>query len=243
MTQPKPKPLPTPVVDMVELETIVVDDRWQVRKSLDDDAVRRYAAAMEAGDEFPPVKLARVNGAPVLVSGFHRVNAARLARRSSILAEVYDARPESLLWMAARENTTHGMPMKTKEYRKVFQAYVRSRQYLTQDNRVKSSRIIVDDLSRAVSHATVLRWMKSDFPSIYRKMTEQGDNPGDAGGTHDVHQPTEEDMMLAMALSAIGKLQAAVVGIKSPDARGQLIGPLKEVLLRMDEATATSPDF
>ncbi len=53
MPTPTPKPLPTPSLDMVELDAIVVDQRWQVRKQLDHSAVARYAAAMEAGAEFP----------------------------------------------------------------------------------------------------------------------------------------------------------------------------------------------
>ncbi len=189
------------------------------------------------------MKLAKVGGVPILVSGFHRLNAAKAARRQSILAEVYDIRPQELLWAATEENLKHGLPMKAREYRTVFRAYVQAGRYRTGNNGVKSSRAIAADLNGIVSHTTVVRWMRSQFPAIYRKMTSDEDRPPGKGGLPEVRVPTEEQVLLNSALDALAQLRAAVPGITSPEARGHLIEPLKAVLMAMDEKTAVSPDF
>lgn len=243
MTQPKPKPLPTPVVDMVDLETIVVDDRWQVRGALDRATVKRYADSMNAGAVFPPVLLASLNGALILVSGFHRYHAAKLARQTALMAEVHQAKPEQLLWRAAAENLAHGLPMKPKDHRGAFRAYVQSGMHRLPNGKVKASRTIAEELNNIRSHATILSWMRSDFPSVYALMAGGADEPTDAGGLNEQAGPTEEQILLWAALDMLGQLKASATGITSPSARGELIGPLKSLLAQLDEATAEKPDF
>jgi uncharacterized ParB-like nuclease family protein len=243
MPKPNPKPLPAPSVDMVEVDAIVADDRWQVRRGLDAATVGKYAAAMEAGAEFPPVLLSGLNGALVLVSGFHRYHAAKSAGRTALLAEVHPMRPERLLWRAAAENLTHGLPMKAKDHRGAFRAYVKSGMHRLPNGKVKASRTIATELNNIRSHATVLKWMESDFPSVYALMAGGTDEPTDAGGLQEQPPLTEEQALLQSALDALGQLKAAAPGIKSASARGELIEPLKAVLGLLDEKTAEKPDF
>ncbi|WP_296578242.1 ParB N-terminal domain-containing protein [Phreatobacter sp.] len=161
-----PKLSSSPKTDLIELETIVVNDRWQVRGALDSATVKRYADAMSAGAQFPPIVLASLNGALILVSGFHRYHAAKLARQTALMAEVHQAKPERLLWRAAAENLAHGLPMKAKDHRGAFRAYVQSGMHRLPNGKVKASRTIAEELNNIRSHATILNWMRSDFPSV-----------------------------------------------------------------------------
>lgn len=72
----------------VRLEDIVLDPDLQVRHAMDEPTVRQYADAMRAGEVFPPIKVARPNGACLLVGGWHRVAAAKSLGRDAIDAIV-----------------------------------------------------------------------------------------------------------------------------------------------------------
>ena len=65
-------------------------DGLQLREAISEDVVAEYAEAMHAGAQFPPVTVFRDPGTGVfyLADGFHRVEAAQRAGRSSVEADV-----------------------------------------------------------------------------------------------------------------------------------------------------------
>ena len=59
-------------IQLVEMQHITRDPRFQVRNQLDSKLVKQYAVAMSNGAEFPPIHLAQVGEALFIVDGWHR---------------------------------------------------------------------------------------------------------------------------------------------------------------------------
>src|SRR5215213_3637499 len=138
-----------PIRARVLIADIIQDPLFQVREKLDRGTVTRYADAMKVGTELPPIAVMKVNGAPMLIDGWHRVAAARRLGIGELVAIISKGSEDDLRWEAAKANLTHGLPLKKKELRPVFQAYVRSGQHRGRGKRVKSARDISKDLSGA----------------------------------------------------------------------------------------------
>lgn len=137
----------------VALDDLILDREYQTRLALDHGAIRRYADAMRTGHKLPPITIARVDGAPVVIDGWHRVHAAKLAGIAALPALLIDPPEAELPWLAAEANLRHGVPLKRSERRNVFRAYVRAGQHLKGRRRIKSSREISSDLHGLISHA------------------------------------------------------------------------------------------
>jgi len=212
---------------MVQVADLVLNDAYQVRNEVDQGAVRRYADAMRTGHEFPPITVAMVNGAPVVVDGWHRTNAARLIGRPTLLANLIEADERELAWIGAEANSSHGVPLKRSEARNVFRAYVRAGRHRNSKGRIKSSREMAQDLRGMKSHATILEWMRQDFPSVYREMRRSEEEPRFEGGLHAVDP---EEHFYGATLGALESLAANARGIKDPTRRGQIIATLEATL-------------
>jgi len=109
------------MIETVGLETIDYTRSRDAnpRQGIDDDAVRRYADRMNAGDVFPPAVLYRVGGALLVADGLHRIAAAMAAGRDTIEAEVVDG--DEVAWKEAilTSNQDHGLPWSRTERRQV----------------------------------------------------------------------------------------------------------------------------
>jgi hypothetical protein len=157
----------------------------------------------------PPLTVARVNGALVLVDGWHRLGALHQIGRWEAEVNVVDATERETYWLAARANLTHGLPLKPRELRKVFRSYVRARQHRDGD-RIKSYREIAEETGGNCGHTTVRNWMFSDFPKIAREMGGKDDVVGN-GGDYDVPAgPSFKD-------TASAALQDALVAFRAVD--------------------------
>jgi hypothetical protein len=178
----------------VYLADLIIPQANQIRRALVPSAVARYADAMRAADSagaadsFPPVQVRMIPKAdgrgsvPELIVGFHRVAAARRAERTWLLAEVIEATDEEARWISARSNLAHGEPLKAKEHREVFRAYVRAGQCFHPSKRgrparPKSSREIAAELHGLRSHTTIVNWMREDFPAIWKQMGGENASP------------------------------------------------------------------
>ena len=104
----------------VKLSELIVDPENQIRVRFDPKTADRYASAMYEGVKFPPITIAVLNGAPVLVDGFHRVAAAKQIGLPSLPAIIADAKLDELLWIAAEANLKHGLALKRNDARAVF---------------------------------------------------------------------------------------------------------------------------
>ena len=98
---PQPYPESGALGQTITLASIVTLPEMQPRTiGLHLPTLRRYKQAMEAGEVFPPILLAGVNGALVLVDGWHRLEAMRALGLWEGVAEVRnaDSMAEARLW-------------------------------------------------------------------------------------------------------------------------------------------------
>lgn len=120
--QPEPKIKPVVIQrsepETVDIASVVVDLDIYPRKEWSQATIRRYADAMDAGAEFPPIVLER--GTRRLLDGMHRLKAAESLELSSIVAEFHTV-PEdaSPLLYAASLSSAHGDRITNAEMREI----------------------------------------------------------------------------------------------------------------------------
>ncbi|MCF6192415.1 MAG: ParB/RepB/Spo0J family partition protein, partial [Candidatus Hydrothermae bacterium] len=113
----------------IPLESITWDQGIYPREETHPDVVARYAEALEAGAQFPPILVAALpDGHYLILDGNHRLQAHRRVGRRVIEARVVDVDPEDrleLVVLAAKANMVHGLPLSQEERRMVVQRLYR----------------------------------------------------------------------------------------------------------------------
>jgi hypothetical protein len=208
----------------VALKDILRDDALQVRAKVDHRVVLKYAEKMRAGAEFPPIKLARINGSLYLVDGWHRFGAACENDQWYLWADISDMTLDEARWQAAKANTQHGLPLKTREYRDVFRAFIDSDQH-TQGKKLMPYREIATQIGKPFS--TIRNWMEADYPRLFKKYQQNANGvPGEA-----VDDREEKQMR-----RRLGDAEAALYNVKNigrtldPRCLGELISTARGVL-------------
>lgn len=203
----------------VSIADIVRERRHQVRRLIDPGTVGRYARVIAAGEIMPPITLARMNGALILVDGWHRLAAHDEAGKAVVVATIITATPREALWLAAQANLRHGLPLKTSEMRAVFRAFIHARRHRkTGQQHPMSYRSIAAALNGVVTHGTVRNWMMRDFPMIAAEYSEE--DPRGKGGGNKIEAPPGPEGIIADALRTA---TAAVPGITDPWDRKRLL--------------------
>lgn len=216
------------------------DEAFQMRAKLDAGAVKRYEGVYRSGKAMPPVKVAQVDGVFILVDGWHRVAALERLGQTQVEAEVVDTSRDEALWMAAQANLEHGVPLKAKELREVFRAYVRSKRHVLPRGKFKSYRDIGAELGKPAS--TIYNWMSKDFPRVAAKMAGHENFKGTGGLQEIPHTPSQ----LAPAMQSLQQLLAAFQSTSDPDDRGAILTEAKRVVNEMEGSgnwRVEDPDF
>jgi len=94
---------------MLSICKIITDAGTQIRGMVNADAVDDYAAAMEAGAEFPPVVVFHDGNRHILADGFHRILAAERIGRKEIAADIRKGTAADALWFALGANKANGL--------------------------------------------------------------------------------------------------------------------------------------
>ncbi|MFL1387825.1 ParB N-terminal domain-containing protein [Pseudomonas tritici] len=174
----------TPTTAKVTIAQLCRSKDFQVRAKLCSHTVQRYATAIKAGQELPPLQVALVDGVPCLVDGYHRAEALEYLGYVEAEAVITETTRHEAQWMAATANLTHGLPLKTRELRQVFRVYIRTGRHKKGRGRLKSYREIAQDLGRP--HTTIRLWMEKDFKKLFN---EYGDANRRARGDDSVRPP------------------------------------------------------
>ncbi len=104
----------------VSLDNIVVDQRFQVRRKLDEKTVSEYREIYtESLKMMPPIILVRIDGKLHLVAGFQRCEAARQAGCKTILAVTIDGDNEKAMEIALGSNR-HGLKLSDGDKQKAI---------------------------------------------------------------------------------------------------------------------------
>lgn len=210
----------------VPLDRIICSELLQVRKGgVQRGTVLKYASVIRQGNLFPPIKLARIDGAIYCVDGFHRIQAHRIAERHEIEAFIVDTSVEEARWLAAEANLTHGLPLKPADLQEAFKRFVKARRHRTARGRFKTYRDIAAELGGLKAHTTIRNWMLKYFPSIYRAMGSDDTKSGKRKGRDICHA----DMLKEEARKALLVLRNNVEGLNQED-RLEMLKELNSIL-------------
>lgn len=208
----------------VPIHDILRDDTLQVRQRVDPRTIQKYAEAMRADAEFPPVTLAHIDGSLYLVDGWHRVAATLANNQYLIWADVSEMTFDEARWYAAKANTEHGLPLKAKELREVFRAFIDTRQHV-QGQKLMPYREIAKRIGKPFS--TTRNWMKADYPRLFEKYQQM------ANGAPDDADFDREAKIMERRLT---KAEADIRNVRNtgrtldPENLGKLIHTLRETL-------------
>lgn len=223
--------------EWVPLARIVKHQPLQVRRALDERAVKRYGEMTRAGQEPPPIRVGHVKGTYYLVDGWHRMEAGALvtmedvAEGVQVRVELADLTMKQAIWQAAKANMAHGVPLKGRELREVFRAFVKAGEHRAPDGGFLSYR----DIERAIGkgHTTIRNWMQKDFPSVFAAISG-GENGNAEAGPAEVERWDPAREHLQTAQEAVQTIAGGLAAM-TPEGRWEVLQWLDK--LRQD-ATA-----
>ena len=108
-----------PISRSLDLSVIKTAVGIQGRAQIDQEKVAEYAQRMQAGDDFPPVVVFRVDGEFLLVDGFHRYHAAERAGRTRIAVDLRPGTRTDAIKFAIGANARHGLQLKNCDKRHI----------------------------------------------------------------------------------------------------------------------------
>jgi hypothetical protein len=103
------EPAPQSRLQTLAIAKITLHRRLQSRERINPSVVAEYEAAMEAGDQFPPLLVFYVGSGFLLVDGFHRLEAAKLSGLATLRCEVRHGGLRDAIMASAAVNATHGL--------------------------------------------------------------------------------------------------------------------------------------
>ena len=231
-----------PEVRTVPIKALVRNPEFQVRQHLDDATISRYANALAEGRTMPPVKVAAVNGALIVVDGWHRLAAHERRGRAEVEAEIVEATISDAQWMAAAANLTHGLPLRKAEIRTAFRAMIKARRHYAshpanakaaegaiRPGTLLSYRDLAGMLAGLVRHTTLRNWMMQDFPHLARIMRDEAADLRRPGGKRD-----EEAVFFNTVKAALDNAKANAGGVRDPDRRGEMIEAARDLLQHLE---------
>jgi len=139
------------MAERIRTEQVVWDSSIYPRDKWNTSTIERYADALEAGSEFPPILLEE--GTNRLLDGKHRLEAHKKAGRSEIAAE-WRAVPEGMtaLYYAASLSSQHGDRLSNGDLKKIAEAEFEANPKLDPTTWGKGLGISKSTVYRWVSH-------------------------------------------------------------------------------------------
>ena len=253
MRKRKSEPEEPPGVTLVDIEEIVRNRRFQVRDKIDDNTVRQYAVAMKAGEVFPPVRLARIKGALVLIDGWHRLEArVRLAARArdrkegrkwlEVPATIEDMTEREARWAAATANLTHGLRLKRNAREAIFSLFMRTKRYRKADGTYMSSREISSALKGLYSHTAVLKKIQRNHPRVYEDMRRHGEEVHPLTGESPYNNTQEPTLMREDALGLLEEVRMVARVVTDKSERRAIYDAAKQLLAELEAEGVPEPD-
>jgi ParB-like chromosome segregation protein Spo0J len=179
----------------LHLEDITLDPDCQPRAEIDQEVVNEYAAALDAGAEFPPVVVFDDGQVKRLVCGWHRYAAHEAADRDEIEVVIQDGDKYDAIRHSLTTNTDHGLRRSNADKRRVVRMALADPII-----RVWSDREIARTLGVSNNFVSVMRremFPPESAPEAAPDAEEptQDEDPSfdDAGGEAEGLSPQEED--------------------------------------------------
>lgn len=230
--------------ESVPLKDLIQHGPLQVRHKLDKAAVKRYSDMTKAGSAPPPIKVGKVGDKLYLVDGWHRLEAGAVEQGlgfGTVTARVKVMTEDEVRWEAAKANLGHGVPLKTRDYRNVFRAFIRAKQHHKGRGRFMSYREMAAALGVGVVHTTLHNWTQKDFPSL-AKALGGGQEGNQASGPPPLVGLTLEEEHIREAHKALEQLSKHATSFGSPSERWKLLAGLRATAAALEAAGVEEPE-
>ena len=149
------------------LKQIRLDGGTQVRASIKEEAVMRYATDMEGGAVFPALRVFFDGTDYWLADGFHRYHAALRIGVADFLCEVDTGTARDALYYGSTANNLHGQPMDNADKRKITMIFIEDFEWGQWSN---------SEIARQlhVSPPFVAKMRGESAPAVRKYMTPKG---------------------------------------------------------------------
>ena len=222
-------------IQTLRLAALVLDPALQARARLNPGFVERYARSYQEGATLPPIKVALVDGAPLVVDGWHRIEARKYLGWGSVDAVVVEATKAEAVLMAMQANLTHGLPLKTRErsqaVRKALGAFIRARKHLKSPGKAWSLRDVAKALGGHVSYSTIRQWLWTDHRKVAEKYWSRDTIPVNVAENSAPRPPAVSPENTCAG--SIENALAAFQWVKSDARREELIAMMDNALAKM----------
>jgi hypothetical protein len=228
------------VIRQLRIKDIVRDAKYQGRVRLDLAAVRRYEAKYKAGTEMDPVSVAMLNSAPILLDGWHRIQALENLGRLVVAAKVVkvtSAREVKLL--AAQANLEQGLYLKAADIKRCFLMYLDGGGHLDARGQFTGYEKLGQVFGK--SKATVWNWTRRHRPRIAAQFAREEQARWADLGLPRKPIGTPEDNLADSVSRALDTALAAFRGITDDAERGFLIKRADAMLAAMRSGSANDP--
>jgi ParB-like chromosome segregation protein Spo0J len=154
----------------IAVDAIKLDQRAQPREHLDVDKAAEYAAAMQAGEVFPPLDVFHDGTVYWLADGFHRHYAAQNAGKKFLRCNVHPGGLREAILHSVGANAKHGLARSDTDKRRAVERLLADEEWGQWSDREIARRCHVD-------HKTVAKVRKGasgEIPQIERKVERGG---------------------------------------------------------------------
>lgn len=172
----------------VPVEDIHPDERCQARATIDHDVIAEYADAYRAKTKLPPLDVYRVAGKLMLVDGYHRFAALRVAGETFARVEVVgDGSIDDAVWYATSVNAQHGLRRSNADKRRAVEIALKSAIGSEQSSRtiadhVGVSDFLVREMRTEMERASAVRESRTLTDSLGRQQPAKKPRRGAVSG-------------------------------------------------------------
>lgn len=233
-------------LETVHVKDILMESMLQSRSTMSSDKVREYETAYRNNAAFPPLVVTeRPDTRPLalpgdvsylVLDGWHRLQALNNIGREKtqvlIKPTPENASPHQLRWLGGQENLKNGLPLRNKEVRELFRAYVKAKEH-RKGQGFKTYREIAQDIPLK-TFQTIRNWMEVDFPAVFKAMGRKDDEAFESkynGGKR--YTPLPDLQLREMELAFHDVLEEAKKG--NPEHRQEITERVRGMLRQLEE--------
>ena len=219
-----------PETHLLRIADISRDQAFQTRvKGTVPATVTRYATMLRQGMTPPPISVGLLEGRPVVLDGWHRIEAAESVGQQEITAKLFKVTLPEALRIAATANLGHGVPLSRKDLRAALNKLLDGGAHKKRGGGYRTYKDLAADLGNTLSVSTVWAWVKRDRPRIAAAMgggSKEGAAPEPAG-------VTSEELAVSAFRNGLVDALAAAPGVRRQKNRQAMVAALEEAIVRV----------
>lgn len=239
---------PKTFIEMVPIESLILDTRLQSRVEINEETVRQYAEAMQNGEVFPPLRAIYVDGRHLVVDGWHRWHAAKQAGFLEFEAKVSNGTFEDAFLLAVGVNSKHGKQRTNADKRKAILMMVHDPDHGSSSDRFIAGYVNVSEHLVARVRAEISGETVSSVRNANSRISSDSMNSGEslvgqqpeAQSVEEIGRKIKDDQPVAQVLEVRNReLQHQNAELQEENKRLQQTVPDTTVGRKLSEALVT----